>query len=112
MCGEGAAVASLEGLEQTPWETRVAGIEGQLQAELEPLAALAGVAEVRVLGAIGVVEMEEPVEMRQAQSHFVAEGVWIRPFGRLVYLMPPFVIEADDLSRLTKAIRSLVEKGS
>lgn len=107
-----AAVASLELLEQTPWETRVAGIEGQLQAELEPLAALAGVAEVRVLGAIGVVEMEEPVEMRQAQSHFVAEGVWIRPFGRLVYLMPPFVIEADDLSRLTKAIRSLVEKGS
>lgn len=104
-----AAVASLKLLEESPWQERVEAIEAQLQSELQPLDRAAAVADVRVLGAIGVVEMHEPVNMRSAQSFFVEQGVWIRPFGRLVYLMPPFVVGTADLSRLTGAIRSLVE---
>ena len=66
------------------------------------------VAEVRVLGAIGVVELIKPVDMRRVQPLFVEQGVWIRPFGRLVYVMPPFVIEQDDLALLTRAVRRVV----
>ena len=64
---------------------------------------------MRVLGAIGVVETREPVDVATVQQRFVDAGVWIRPFGELVYLMPPYVIEADDLSRLTAAIRLALE---
>ena len=104
-----AALASLRVLDESPWQARIASIETQLAAELGPLAEADAVADVRVLGAIGVVEMREPVVMRSAQSYFVDQGVWIRPFGRLVYLMPPFVTTAEDLSRLTGAIGSFVE---
>jgi adenosylmethionine-8-amino-7-oxononanoate aminotransferase len=69
---------------------------------------MAHVAEVRVLGAIGVVELEKPVDMRRVQPLFVEQGVWVRPFGRLVYLMPPFIIEADELALLTRAVVQVV----
>jgi len=104
-----AALASLRLLDESPWGSRVTAIETQLAAELGPLAAADAVADVRVLGAIGVVEMREPVVMRSAQSYFVEQGVWIRPFGRLVYLMPPFVTSAEDISCLTGAIGSFVQ---
>ena len=64
---------------------------------------------MRVLGAIGVVELNEPVDMSVVQPAFVEEGVWIRPFGKLVYTMPPYVIESSDLSQVTNAIRRVVE---
>jgi len=66
------------------------------------------VADVRVLGAIGVVELTHPVDMKTVQPMFVAQGVWVRPFGKLVYLMPPFVMNDADLGTLTRAVSEVV----
>jgi adenosylmethionine-8-amino-7-oxononanoate aminotransferase len=65
---------------------------------------------VRVLGAIGVVELHEPVDMAKIQKRFVEKGVWIRPFGRLVYTMPPYIIEPEDLNLVTEAICEVVNE--
>ena len=70
-----------------------------------------GVLDVRVLGAIGVVELKTPVDMKRITEQFVDMGVWIRPFGRLVYLMPPFIIEKQDLDTLTRAVTAVVTAG-
>jgi adenosylmethionine-8-amino-7-oxononanoate aminotransferase len=102
------ARASLALLEETGWAERVSRIEAQLSAELTPLSTHPAVADVRVLGAIGVVELHEPVELAAIGARFVERGVWIRPFGRLVYLMPPYVIEEADLRRLTSAVREVI----
>lgn len=103
-----AAGASLDLLEDGQWRGRVAAIEAQLARELEPCRGLPAVADVRVLGAIGVVELERPVDMARVQPAFVERGVWIRPFGPLVYTMPPFITTAEDLTRITDAIREVV----
>ena len=98
------AAANLDLLAQNQWQGQVAAIEQQLQAALLPLRQCPAVADVRVLGAIGVVQMRAPVNMAAAQAFFVNQGVWIRPFGHLVYLMPPYIISTAQLQRLTDAV--------
>ncbi len=106
------AAESLAILESGEWRTQVAAIETQLTAQLAPCRESAQVADVRVLGAIGVVETHAPVEMGRLQKFFVEQGVWIRPFGRLIYLMPPYVIATEQLSRLTAAVVKAVNDPS
>lgn len=102
------ANASLSLLEQGHWVNQVAQIEAQLKTELLPLKQAKSVKDVRVLGAIGVVEMVEPVNMAKLQKYFVDKGVWIRPFGQLIYIMPPYIISPEKLTKLTQAIEKAV----
>lgn len=103
------AAESLSMLADGHWQRQVAAIEQQLRAELLPLRRSPQVADVRVLGAIGVVETHQVVNMAALQQFFVEQGVWIRPFGRLIYLMPPYIITPQALSQLVQAIGSALE---
>jgi adenosylmethionine-8-amino-7-oxononanoate aminotransferase len=96
--------ASVSLLLASDWRATVARISGELAAGLAPAASLPGVADVRVLGAVGVVELSEPCDMSVLQPRLVEEGAWVRPFGKLVYTMPPYVSSSDDVALITGAI--------
>lgn len=102
------ATESLRLVAENHWPAQVAAIEAQLKTQLLPLAQHQQVADVRVLGAIGVVEMQQPINVAEAQQLFIAHGVWIRPFGKLLYIMPPYIIEPEQLAQLTTAISAYV----
>ncbi len=98
------ALASLDLLADGAWRGRVDAIEQSLGSGLEPARALAGVKDVRVLGAIGVVQLEHQVDIAAATATAVQHGVWLRPFRDLIYTMPPYVIGEEDLGTLTRAV--------
>ena len=102
------ALASVGLLLDSPWQARVAAIDQGLREGLEPCRTLSGVADVRVLGAIGVVELSTPVDMKAVTGQFIDAGVWVRPFGKLVYLMPPYIIDRQDLDTLTAAVTAII----
>lgn len=102
------ALASVRLLLEQPWRENIRRIEAGLAAGLAPASAMPQVADVRTLGAIGVIELAEPVAMRTVQPMFVERGVWVRPFGKLVYAMPPYVIDDKDLGTLTQAMVDVV----
>jgi len=105
------ALESIRLLLASNWQQDVQRIERQLKAGLEVCKQFDDVTEVRVLGAIGVVELKQAVNMSNIQQAFVDEGVWLRPFGKLIYLMPPYVIEEDELNMLCHAIFKVLNDG-
>lgn len=102
------ARASLGLLLDNDWASQVARIGRLLTIGLAPCRNLSYISDVRILGAIGVVELKEPVRMAEIQTAFVDEGVWVRPFGRLVYVMPPYITDDQDLAFLTKSLIKVV----
>jgi adenosylmethionine-8-amino-7-oxononanoate aminotransferase len=104
------ANASLSLLAKNDWQQQVSAIEQQFKNELIPLTANERVTDVRVLGAIGVIETTQAVNMANIQQRFVELGVWIRPFGKLIYLMPPFIISREQLSQLITAIKTVLNE--
>lgn len=103
------AHASVQLLLNSPWEKRVDAIQMQLNQELRKCQTLEIVKEVRILGAIGVVELNESVDLGFMTPAFIKEGVWVRPFLNLVYIMPPFIIRQDELTHLTTAIFNVIK---
>jgi len=104
------ALKSTQVLLAQDWQAKIQQIEQQLQQALTPLAQLSLVQDVRVLGAIGVVELATPVDMQSLQQQFVQRGIWVRPFGKLVYVMPPYVISADELQYLLTQLAEVVRQ--
>lgn len=104
-----AACASLDLLMTTSWQEKVMQLEQQMKIELAPARLSPRVADVRVLGSIGVIEMKEPIDQAKLQAFFVNEGVWLRPFGKLIYIMPPYIMKEDELRVVTTAMVKSVD---
>lgn len=103
------ANASIDLLMSQQWQREVATIEQQLTTELSPLTAHPNVAAVRTFGAIGVVELKEPIDMKWGQPFIVEQGVWLRPFGRLLYTMPPYIITQPELTAITQCMAAVCD---
>ena len=106
------AAESVAMVAEGQWRDQVARIEAGLERGLRPLAATPGVADVRVLGAIGVVELERDAPMREATEAAMAEGVWIRPFGRLIYTMPPYICSDEDIAQICRGMTAAVKEAT
>jgi adenosylmethionine-8-amino-7-oxononanoate aminotransferase len=104
------ANASIDLLLSSDWQANIQRIEVTLKHELAPFGALDTVAETRALGAIGVIQMHEPVNLAEIQKLFVAEGIWVRPFGKLVYVMPPYISTDAELCKLIQGIYRVLSK--
>jgi adenosylmethionine---8-amino-7-oxononanoate aminotransferase len=104
------ANASIDLLLKNNWQSQVSRIEQQLLRDLSSAKALSMVADVRVLGAIGVIELKQAVNMAEIQPMLVEHGIWVRPFGKLVYIMPPYVISANDLQFLCQQIIAVLQR--
>ncbi len=102
-----AANASLALLANNNWQEQVSNIGTQLLSELEPAKKLSNVADVRVLGGIGVIEMKSVVSAEKAHPYCKELGVWLRPFGKCIYTMPPYITKPEDLSKISNAMRHL-----
>lgn len=102
------ACASLDLLAGKEWESSVSGIQGVFSDGLEELRALASVRDVRVLGAVGIIELHEPVDVTAATLASLQCGVWIRPFGHLIYALPPYCVTVDEADTIVKAMREAV----
>jgi adenosylmethionine-8-amino-7-oxononanoate aminotransferase len=102
------ANASIGLLRGQDWAGAVRRLEGGLRAGLEPLRGAPGVADVRVLGGVGVVQLDRPVDVSAATAAAVAQGVWLRPFRDLIYTMPPYVADDADVERITRGITAAV----
>jgi adenosylmethionine-8-amino-7-oxononanoate aminotransferase len=105
------AGASVRLLLSRDWRGEVRGIEAALRAGLAQARALPGVADVRVRGAIGVVQLDHPVDVGAATAAAAGRGVWLRPFRDLVYTMPPYVCGPDDLAAITAGVRAAAAAG-
>ncbi|MFV7770664.1 adenosylmethionine--8-amino-7-oxononanoate transaminase [Shewanella marisflavi] len=99
-----AACASLDLIAKNRWQDQVAAIQTQMKQQLSPAREIKGVKAVRCLGAVGVIEMENSVNTGKLQQAFVERGVWVRPFSKFIYIMPPYTISETQLSRLTQAM--------
>ena len=106
------AAESVAMVAEGQWRGQVARIEAGLERGLRPLAATPGVADVRVLGAIGVVELERDAPMRETTEAAMAEGVWIRPFGRLIYTMPPYICSDEDIAQICRGMTAAVKEAT
>ncbi len=106
------ACESVDLLLQSNWRDRVVQIEHWLKEYLLPLERYSWVEQARVLGSIGVVEVKTPVDMAALQQSFVENGVWIRPFGRLIYLMVPYIITREQIAALARAIEQVLKQNS
>jgi len=102
------ALASVKLLLESPWQDRVKNIASLLQQGLSPCQQYKHVKEVRVLGAIGVIELHQVINLKNLQPQLVAAGVWVRPFNKLIYLMPPFIITDKELDQLIMAVVKIV----
>ena len=106
------AAASIDLLLESDWEATIRHMESVLKETLAPVSALPGIADVRVLGGIGVIETKAPVDVAAMQRRFVDTGVWVRPFGKLVYLMPPYIIGERDLRTLCNAVVQVLSRSN
>jgi len=104
------ANASLDLLESSDWKAQVDGLNKGLNALLQPATSLPYVEQVRVLGAIGVIQVTHPVDLGIIQKMFVEQGIWVRPFGKLVYVMPPYVMSQEDLAELCNGMLRVLER--